>query len=265
MFRARGFEQKELDYCWNYCESMLVPPRFVLAILPQEGTGSFNTSVENRAADGGHGPNADWQKDVGLAVDLVRGKLMLFTQACSQGFLQAAYTATGERGNPYQYVNWLTCIVRGDGTVESGVYAQHASWYKGVRRFHEEFGGNVDELLRAANELDDLAPRVRMSFRTTFDDTALASNWNGTSPEPAAIVTAYEVVAPPAPASPPQDYPKIHLLIDGKEVEGNFWLQDNKVTGDLRPFLNALASHHWGWFFNFAKKTLSVASPAPKE
>lgn len=59
------WNQKKIDELWLSCENVYneyginVDPRFMLAIIIAEGTGSFDTSSDNLAADGGNGVETD--------------------------------------------------------------------------------------------------------------------------------------------------------------------------------------------------------------
>lgn len=196
--------QADWEYMWTYAEGAGVPPLFMAAILPQEGTGSFNTSSENPAADGGNGPEPDWVKDVQRATALVAGKLALWPQAVEQGFKSWATTITSPGdgagypcdGNPIEYVNWQSAILRTSGNVELGCYALHGSWHVGVKQAYLAMGGQMDHLEWAAHELALKAPSVTMRMESVRYNAGLASNWNGTTPEPAIVVTAAWITAP---------------------------------------------------------------------
>jgi hypothetical protein len=205
-------DQAKVDFLWQYVGSK-VPAvhanevaRFCLAIIPQEGTGSFDTSSVNKAADGGNGYEADWCVDVRRAVDLVIGKLMLYKQACEQGFVSLAQQVVSPDagacdGGPDQWVNWATAVARNPVLVESGAcYAQHASWWAGVRHHYLAWGGSMQALTEAANALDAGAPGVSLSMQYVTGKTWLASNWNATAPEPAVIVASAAIVKREAPA-----------------------------------------------------------------
>lgn len=212
-----GLDQGKVDFLWQYVSGKVPGPHvgivalYCMAILPQEGTGSFNTSSANRAADGGHGYEANWALDVRKAVDLVVGKLMLYKQAVEQGFVQLALqvvspTAGASDGAPDQWVNWATAVVRGSGSVEAGAcYAQHASWWAGVRSHYLRWGGTLQALTEAANALDEVAPGVAMTMQYVTGQTRWGSNWNGTTPEPAVIVSGAAKVERKVPATPDWD------------------------------------------------------------
>lgn len=238
------FSQAKFERLWQIAEGVNVPPLFMLAILPQEGTGSFNTSAENRAADGGHGIEVDWERDVTAAVNLVAGKLALWPQAVAQGWSDLARRVTSpgwgtnadrSDGGPIEYVNWRTAILRPAGRVDVGPYAQHASWWLGVRTNFLSYGGTIAQLEEAARALDKRAPRVAMEFRLARN-TGEASNWNATAPEPAVICTAAKITAPPEPVvvdKPSSRLVPVHInggakSIGGRTIAGE-WRADQRV------------------------------------
>ena len=55
------WNQNKINVIWKKCEEFYedygvqVDPRLLLAIIVEEGTGSFNTSSDNKAGDGGNG------------------------------------------------------------------------------------------------------------------------------------------------------------------------------------------------------------------
>ena len=75
------WNQEKIDKVWLECQryydktGVKVDPRLLLAIIAKEGTGSFNTSSKNLAADGQNGINIDFDNDLKLVVDLLGGKL----------------------------------------------------------------------------------------------------------------------------------------------------------------------------------------------
>ena len=78
------WDQEKINKVW--AESMKfynktgveVDPRLLLAIIIQEGTGSFNTSSTNKAADGQNGINHSFDDDLSLAMDLLGGKIISY-------------------------------------------------------------------------------------------------------------------------------------------------------------------------------------------
>ena len=76
------WNQNKINVIWKKCEEFYedygvqVDPRLLLAIIVEEGTGSFNTSSDNKAGDGGNGPEANFEVDCEKAVDLLGGKII---------------------------------------------------------------------------------------------------------------------------------------------------------------------------------------------
>lgn len=253
---GKEFSQTRLNYLWDACEgdpAKRFPALLMVAILPQEGTLSFNTSAENRAADGGHGIEPNWELDVQRAVALVRGKLALYQQAVAQGFVFAATSvmspASGvpvrATGSPFEWLNWHTAILDPDGTVRRGVYALHGSWWVGVRANYLRMGGSMADLEEACRRLDALAPRVAMEFRMVTGDVGWASNWNGTAPEPAAVCTSARITAP-APPAPSPGFQRIPVrILDGRTVYGELRGQTTWIPvgrNDWRPVREVAAA-----------------------
>lgn len=244
------YDQRKFDLLWTEVAGSGVPLvdpvfRFMCAILVQEGTGSFNTSMENPAA-GGAGVEANWGKDIRRAVALVVGKLALYPQAMGQGFQTLAqqvrspgWGANSRRsdGGPIEWVNWSTAILRPDGDIDTGCYALHASWWLGVRSHYVNFGGSLPLLSATALALDERAPRVRLTMRYVDSDVSAASNWNAQSAEPAVVVASLEVVniaeIQPAPQPIPiRDAAGRQLCIG--------WLDGDYTVVKLRPLAEAL-------------------------
>lgn len=199
-----AFSQPKFDRLWEVATAAGVPPLFLVAILVQEGTGSFDTRP-GAGGDGGGGIEPDWERDVTAAARLVGGKLALWVQARDQGFPQMARSIVSPGdgsghpcdGLPDQWINWTTAILRPSGEVAVGAYALHASWWVGVRQHFIDFGGDLNDLTDAARALDAGAPRVKLTLRTVMAEVGMASNWNATAPEPAVVVSAVKVVGPP--------------------------------------------------------------------
>lgn len=195
-----SFNQAKFDRLWEKSEAANVPPLFMLAILPQEGTGSFDTSSEHKAADGGNGIETDWERDTDRAISLVAGKLALYPSAWWSGFptLAQRIISPGDgdnwqgTGGPVEWVNWATAVLRANGTVDTGAcYAQHGSWWVGVCKHYRDMGGRTADLTAAACRIatQRRAPDIVFDMRVVRDETDLASNWNATAPEPAVVVT----------------------------------------------------------------------------
>jgi|GEM_PF-6498627 len=131
---------EKVEKLWDAARRNNVDPRLLLAILVQEGTGSFDTNSENAGKYlRGNGPQPDWDKDLQAAFDgLILAKLRLYPAAVQGGF----------EGDWVDYVNWYTPIdrVSGDnGAVgASGVYAEDIFWGDGVRRIYTDIVKELD-------------------------------------------------------------------------------------------------------------------------
>lgn len=119
---------EKAERIWSFSEEHHVDPRLMLAILQQEGTGSFNTNPANRAAyGGGHGPQPDFERDLAGALEgTVLSKLRLYPLAVKAGF----------SGSWVEWVNWHTPMDRPWKPGESGVYAEDIQWNVGVERHY---------------------------------------------------------------------------------------------------------------------------------
>lgn len=173
--------QARVDYIWAQALRRKVDPRLLLAILPQEGTGSFNTNPDNAADYNGNGPDANWIRDTDRAVNLVAGKLFWYATAVKAGFREAA-GKLGLEGSPIQFVNWPGPIANNSPTW--GVYAQHGEWWRGVTRFFEEMGGSVRLL---ADYWAKDVRSVTMTCTPITDQPGMCSDPSGKLPVPGVV------------------------------------------------------------------------------
>ncbi|KPV61223.1 hypothetical protein QJ48_01075 [Paenibacillus sp. A3] len=154
-FKIR-WNQDKINALWqasieiNKAYSIQIDPRFLLAIIIQEGTGSFNTSSTNRAADGQHGVEANYAVDLMKANSLMFGKILGYIFYGSD-FRKAVANnnnlagITGE-GDIFQYANWKTPIVRMNSKkVEIGPYAGHGAWCEEVKKHYNALSGGLAE------------------------------------------------------------------------------------------------------------------------
>lgn len=128
---------------WETAEKNHVDPRLLLAILQQEGTGSFNTNPANSAEFKGHGPQPVWSEDLTAALDgPILSKLRLYPKAVEGGF----------PGTWVEWVNWYTPIDSPGFQGSPGVYAQDIRWAAGVERAYrgisESLGSVGDDPVR---------------------------------------------------------------------------------------------------------------------
>lgn len=143
------WEQSKIDALWQATNEIdnkyriQIDPRFLLAIIIQEGTGSFNTSSVNLAADGQHGIETNYALDLMKANDLIFGKILgyiyygaQFRETVAKNNHLAGIKGSGDI---FQYANWDTPIVRlNKKRIEPGVYAGHGLWCDGVRKIYND-------------------------------------------------------------------------------------------------------------------------------
>ena len=145
--------QDMINDLWKSCEifydayGVRIDPRLLLSIILQEGTGSFNTSLSNKAADGQNGYEADFAKDLIKANNLIFGKLLgyIYYGEDFRNTVQSSNQYAGISGNGSfaQYANWNTPIISiKSGQVNTGVYAGHGKWYEGVETFYKGLTGD---------------------------------------------------------------------------------------------------------------------------
>jgi uncharacterized protein YukE len=135
---------EKMEQLWDFSKQNHVDPRLMLAILKQEGTGSFNTNPANSAQFDGHGPQPAWDKDMTAALDgPIMAKLRLYPKAVEGGF----------KGTWVQWVNWYTPIDTPYFQGGPGVYAADIHWAAGVesnyRDVAKEFGGSQGDPVQA--------------------------------------------------------------------------------------------------------------------
>ena len=153
-FTKLHWDQEKINGLWqvsieiNKQYGIQIDPRFLLAIIIQEGTGSFNTSSTNRAADGEHGVETNFAVDLMKAESLIFGKILGYIEYGDE-FRQVASTNSNKNGingngDIFQYCNWNTPIVRMNSKkVDNGVYASHGSWGEAVEKHYIELGGDA--------------------------------------------------------------------------------------------------------------------------
>ena len=192
------WNQEKVDALWEACEiiydeyGIAIDPRLMLSIIIWEGTGSFNTSSENLAADGMHGAESDYAKDLIKANDLIFGKVLGYMYYHEE--FEAAIPENSDfegRGGLFDYLNWQTPIVRlKKDAVEPGIYASDSSWGVKVRNQYEAFvgTGSADEyteyLLGISKEqLDGILDGIDMKefqFEPKMNGTDSKGNLNDT-------------------------------------------------------------------------------------
>ena len=172
------FEKKNIDWTqekinevWYSCRQIYdeykinIDPRILLAIIIQEGNGSFNTSSVNKAADGQNGYEEDFATDLFKANDLIFGKFIgylcygdKFEECVNSNDVLKEQNA----GGIFDYFNWNTPIVKPwDGVIYSGVYANHSAWGNNVEKIYEDLayeGASKDysEYVSSINKINEL-------------------------------------------------------------------------------------------------------------
>jgi hypothetical protein len=118
----------KVQQLWETATDAKVDPRLLLAILQQEGTGSFNTNPANSAEYKGHGPQPVWSADLTAALDgPILSKLRLYPKAVEGGF----------SGTWVEWVNWYTPIDTPEFQGWPGVYAADINWAHGVAEAYQ--------------------------------------------------------------------------------------------------------------------------------
>jgi hypothetical protein len=145
-FTRLPWDQNKIDELWATCVEIYITygiqidPRFLLAIIIQEGTGSFNTSSTNRGADGQHGIEVNFALDLMRAQHLIFGKLLgyIYYGNDFNSAVESNANFASSRGGMFDYANWQTPIVDlHNDIVRLGVYAGHSAWGIGVQSIYE--------------------------------------------------------------------------------------------------------------------------------
>lgn len=134
------------DYYYDY--NIQIDPRFLLAIIIEEGTGSFNTNSVSLAPDGGYGVQTNYSDDLMVTNALIFGKILGYTYY-GKDFRTAVsnnnYLGNGINGNGniFQYVNWVTPIIDlNHNSAWAGLYAGGALWGDDVKKIYKDLGGD---------------------------------------------------------------------------------------------------------------------------
>ena len=162
-----GWTQEKVDKLWEYCGyiydsySINIDPRIMLAIIIQEGTGSFNTNSKELAIDGQNGPESDFEKDISKALNLIMGKTVgysIYWEDFENCIKSNDSMVSQNDGGIFDYYNWKTPIVKFDSNeIESGVYACHSVWGDGVESIYESFAykGAAEDYTNYVRNIDD--------------------------------------------------------------------------------------------------------------
>ncbi|WP_025721825.1 hypothetical protein [Paenibacillus polymyxa] len=155
-FIKQKWNQEKLHSLWEATKSIQetyniqIDPRLLLAIIIQEGTGSFNTSSTNRAADGQHGVETNYAKDLVKAHNLIFGKMLGYIYYGKEFRQVVAKNNNLEgikgKGDIYQYCNWITPIVRMNSKrVDYGPYAGHGTWGEDVKSIYDKLSNKESD------------------------------------------------------------------------------------------------------------------------
>ena len=153
-YEGLKWKQEKIDKVWDAClefyydYEVQVDPRMLLAIIALEGTGSFNTSSENKAADGGNGAEFEFNKDCRRAVYLLGGKIIAYLRFHNE--FSTARQAAYEKQRPgitdtddiLHYINWETpklVLFETDAKFNSGGYAEDSHWHRKIRQKYSDF------------------------------------------------------------------------------------------------------------------------------
>ena len=153
-FTKYHWDQYKIDSLWEASSEIEeaygieIDPPLLLSVIIAEGTGSFNTSSANKAADGGNGAESDYALDLMKANDLIFGKILGYIYYGDQ-FREMLEEDSGlpgieDGGSLYKYLNWRTPIINLDrGKVYPGVYAAHSGWWYNVANSYDKLGGDT--------------------------------------------------------------------------------------------------------------------------
>ena len=192
------WDQEKINKVW--AESMKfynktgveVDPRLLLAIIIQEGTGSFNTSSTNKAADGQNGINHSFDDDLSLAMDLLGGKIISYAYY-EQEFSSARANAY-ERELPgikdyndiLHYINWQTPRLHLiNPNFDSGAYAGDNNWNRKVREIYGKvaFDGAAGQYTEYAKSLGkDKLTGLAEKYQITINSVTFEARQEGRDP-----------------------------------------------------------------------------------
>ena len=145
------WNQDKINKVWEACRNFYyeygvqVDPRLMISIIGAEGTGSFNTDMVNKAADGQNGPQKIFAADLENAVDVVGGKVMSYAyykedfSAAREKAYQQGLAGIKDYDDVLHYINWETPRVSTiSQETDIGVYAGKNSWNRDVRQVYSD-------------------------------------------------------------------------------------------------------------------------------
>lgn len=175
---------------------IVIDPISLLSIIAQEGTGSFNTSSTNLAADGQHGVEKNFAVDLMAANNLIFGKTLGFMLYGSEfiDIVNSNKELLGvEEGNFAQYANWTTPIIKfSSQSIYAAYYAGDSAWHDGVEFFYESVRGEdgmkqyteyiscMDKRMVYSILDDNNIKMVTGSFKVEQNGQDSKGNYNGT-------------------------------------------------------------------------------------
>ena len=145
------WNQDKINKVWDACRDFYheygvqVDPRLMISIIGAEGTGSFNTDMVNKAADGQNGPQKNFAADLENAVDIVGGKVMSYAyyiddfSAAREKAYQEGLAGIRDYDDVLHYINWETPRVSTiSQKTDIGIYAGNNNWNRDVRQVYGE-------------------------------------------------------------------------------------------------------------------------------
>jgi len=146
------WDQAKIDDVWSKGKELGVDPRVMLAVLIQEGTGSFNTNAlvstqfwneeKGQYSAGGSGLQPEFDLDLKDAMDShVLAKLTAYGHYAKEFRAQVQAAGLGD-GNVFQYANYPVPWIKKSGwQIRPGCYATHTEWWKGVTANFDALAG----------------------------------------------------------------------------------------------------------------------------
>ena len=195
---ALKWDQDKVEKVWEKCRSyyedygIQVDSRLLIAIVAKESTGSFNTSSENIAADGGNGVESNFDEDCKKAIDLLGGKIIAYTQfhkdfsAAREETFSSQLSNIRDYDDVLHYLNWKTPRLSFlSNRFYSGVYAADNNWNTGIRQIYSElaYDGVTEKYTNYIQSLDEntlinLARRKGISVTTDVEFFAIQNGKN---------------------------------------------------------------------------------------
>lgn len=184
--------QAKIDRLWQKANEIGIDPRVMLAVLFQEGTGSFNTNAAvpvqwwtgTQYVRGGSGPQPDFEEDLADALEShILAKVRAYGYYAAQ-FQQAVVSGGLGDGNLFQYVNWITPWVKSSGwVIRPGPYATHTVWWKGLQNYFDNLCGegatHAYSLYMAAHPAPVISTPPAVRFSLTRNGTSTNDHETG--------------------------------------------------------------------------------------